>query len=164
MMHPIRRLRALALAALALVATTLAPSLAAATSVVRIEWLQIANGAPGTPSTFYGEQRLSVTGSTPVSSSAAPTFPPGAGVARVTVISGAVVAAWGASPTSSESGGIRLEQGDEKDIVLSSGQFLSFVEALDPASGQAVTVTGGATYPPDAAGNGTLNSATLNAA
>lgn len=133
----LKPLRALA-GALALVcAVTLLPALAHATSIVRVEFIQRGNGSPAPPAVFYSAQRLTVTGSTPVASNAAPAYN-NDGVARVTVISGAVVVAWGASPTGGEANGVRMQVGDQRDIFLPPGQSLSFVEAADgPSSGAA---------------------------
>lgn len=133
------------LAVLVLAAGLLAPGLADAASKVRIEWVQTTGDSP---SVFYGEQTLTVTGSTPAPSNGAPAMKYTGGFARLTVISGAVIAAWGPSPTAGETNGLRLQAGDKIYVYVNPGDVVTFVEAADQPSagggGGAVTGANGA--------------------
>ena len=124
-------------AILALAAT---PGLALATTKVRVEWVSAPIGGVSiTPSGVYGAQNLSATGgATPALSTAAPAFgldqsgaPLSVGLARVTVLSGAAILAWGQTPVASELTGLRLQVGQQVELVISAGQKVSVVEAAD---------------------------------
>ena len=115
-------------------------------SKIRIDWVRLTRpeftrgAAANDVAGFYGQQTLTV-GSTAVTSNAVPAFGSGEdpacveGFARITVIQGAVIVAWGAAPVATETSGIRLQAGDDRLIAVASGQFMSFIEAADGASG-----------------------------
>ena len=76
----------------------------------------------------------------------APTFTGGSdGVepsafARVTVLSGALVAAWGDTPTASDASGWRIEAGAFALLPVTAGQGVSLIEAAVPASAMATAL------------------------
>ena len=127
--HFIRRAAALFAAAV----FALAPALALAASTARIEWVQLSSRSNDVGN-LLGEQRIAAS-SAAVSTSAAPTFPGGAGFARVTVVSGAVVV-W-PNVTVTDATGVRIAQGDRPLLVpVNTGDTLSVIEASDlPAGG-----------------------------
>lgn len=106
----------------------------------RIEWLIVDDAFSGV-SVVFGAQTLSGSGSTVVSTTPAPVFrgrPRGG--ARVTVLSGAVLAAID-DTTPVEADSVRLASGQEPlQFSLSAGQVISFVEAADAASAGATPV------------------------
>lgn len=154
-----RRAVACAIVGLAL----LAPGIGLAAAKVRVEWVRgapsgyAAGAVDGSVRVFLGQETVSSIASTPVLTAAAPDFKTGDynyrnGLARVTVISGAVIASWGATPTVSETTGTRISAGQTVWIAVETGQKLAFVEAADqptpnnaaayPASGKtAVTAS-----------------------
>ncbi len=117
---------------------------------IRLEWVR--SGRPdfqrgdtsGDLAIFYAEQTI-IVASTAIRSSAAPAFigKDGAtgteGMARVTVLSGAVAVAWGgATPTATETTGVRLEAGQTQLFAIDTGEALSFIEAVDGPAAKAV--------------------------
>ena len=109
---------------------------------IRLEWVR-----PGRPdfqrgggdelALFLGEQTITVS-SNAIRTIGAPAFtgPDGAvasrGVARVSVLVGAVVIGWGGpSPTVTETTGVRLEAGQVQLFSVDTGDALSFIEAQD---------------------------------
>ncbi len=100
----------------------------------RIEWVAVSPTTPGV-SNIYAVQTLTGSGSTVVSSSAAPTFGGSSrGTARITMISGAALVAIN-DTTPVETDSLRVAAGqDPFALSLSTGQVLSFVEAADDAS------------------------------
>lgn len=134
-------------AASAALACLVMPTLAHATAAYRVEWVRAAPSdfQAGAVVNQVGEvdgtaQDLTVTGSTPTLSAAAPSFgPAGApvyvGYARVTVTSGAVVCVAGASPVASEAAGAWIGQGPKPAFLkIATGQKLSCVEATSGAA------------------------------
>ncbi len=116
---------------------------------IRLEWVR-----PGRPdfqrgggdalAVFSGQQTITIS-STAVRSATAPAFTGadgvanGQGIARVTVLSGAVIVAWGgASPVVSETTGVRLEAGQIQLLSVDTGDALSFIEAQDGPSQRSV--------------------------
>ena len=109
---------------------------------IRLEWVR-----PGRPdfqrgsgddlALFLGEQTMTVS-STAMVSGAAPNFTGADGIAatrgmaRVSVLAGAVVIAWrGAAPIATETTGVRLEAGQVQLFAVDTGDAVSFIEAQD---------------------------------
>lgn len=140
-----RRFAALVFTALSL--TFALPGLASAQSVVRIEFQLLAAGDAAKPAVLFSGQTMTASGTAQLSA-AAPSFGAvGCGVARVTVVSGAVDVAWGPAPVAVDGTSLRIEQGPaaEKDILICTGQFLSILQAANqPAAGAGGPVTAGA--------------------
>jgi hypothetical protein len=110
---------------------------------VRLEWVRLARQdyARGAVSNDLGEVVGALTlvvSSTDVSTTAAPSFggtDPAAvssGFARVTVLSGAVNAAWGDAPTASEALGVRVDTSAPLLFSVTTGRLISLIEAADP--------------------------------
>ena len=119
---------------------------------VRVDFVRLAgplyaSGAGvNNPAPALAAATLQGSGATAVLSDLAPDFGasgglPATGFARVRVLSGAVVVAWGDSPTAAEGTSLRLEAGEREYLPLTTGQRLAFVEAADPPS--AGTSSGG---------------------
>jgi hypothetical protein len=108
---------------------------------VRVEWVRLAHsdfergGGGGAGLAVLAGAQVVVASSTPVATSTAPAFSADAegqdGFARVTGLAGAVNIAWGAAPVASETGGVRVQAGDQVLIAVSTGQSLSIIEAAD---------------------------------
>ena len=101
---------------------------------LRIDALRL--GAGGRPDAFVSSQTLSGAGASAVTSSAAPDFGVDGGVARsgiarVSVLSGAVIASWSDSAPASDDAGVRIEAGAGVDLPYGQGSHLSFIEAAD---------------------------------
>ena len=112
---------------------------------VRLEWVRpsrpgFQRGSSDGFAVFSGQQTFTVS-STAVRSATAPAFTGadaatnGQGMARVTVLAGAVIVLWGGpSPTVTESTGVRLEVGQTQLLSVDTGDALSFLEAQDAPS------------------------------
>jgi hypothetical protein len=116
---------------------------------IRLEWVRpsradFQRGGGEGFAVFSGEQTMTVS-STAVLSAPAPAFTGADGIAnsqgmaRVSVLSGAVVIAWGgASPTVTETTGVRLETGQVQLLSVDTGDALAFIEAADSPSARMV--------------------------
>lgn len=111
---------------------------------LRIDYLRYApptfasGRAENRPGGLFGSQTLSGAGVPAVLSSPAPAFgDPAGGFARITVLAGAVLLAWGgASPQVTEVGGLRLEAGQSETVAVQTGDRIAGAEAADgPATG-----------------------------
>ncbi len=101
---------------------------------LRIDALRL--GAGGRPDAFVASQTLTGSGAAAVTSAAAPDFGldsgvARSGVARVSVLSGAVIAAWSDAAPSADDAGVRIEAGASVDLPYGAGSHLSFIEAAD---------------------------------
>lgn len=112
---------------------------------VRVDFVRLAgplyaSGAGvNNPAPALAAATLSGAGATAVTSDAAPDFGaagglPATGFARVKVLSGAVVVAWGDAPTAAEATSLRLEAGEREYLPITTGQRVTFLEAADPPS------------------------------
>lgn len=114
---------------------------------VRLAGPLYASGAGvNNPAPALSAATLAGSGATAVTSDPAPDFGAAGGVqatgfARVRVLSGAVVVAWGDSPVAAEGTSLRLEAGEREYLPIAVGQRVSFLEAADPPS--AFTAGGG---------------------
>ena len=112
---------------------------------VRVDFVRLAgplyaSGAGvNNPAPAFAAATLSGSGGAAVTSDPAPDFGasgglPATGFARVRVLSGAVVVAWGDAPVAAEGTSLRLEAGEREYLPIVAGQRVSFLEAADPAS------------------------------
>jgi hypothetical protein len=90
----------------------------------------------GRPSAFVSSQTLAGSGPGVVQSAAGPDFGVDSGVARsgiarVSVLSGAVIAAWADAAPADDGGGVRIEAGASLDVPYATGTHLNFIEAQD---------------------------------
>ncbi len=112
---------------------------------LRIEHLVPARPGDGAgePAAILGVQTLSGSGTTSVLSDPAPDFGldgrvARAGAARVSVLRGAAVIAWGDAPVASEAAGLRLEAGRSQLLLIATGQKVAACEAADAPAGASV--------------------------
>ncbi len=112
---------------------------------VRVEWARLgalnsgAGAAVNQPLQLIGAASVISVGST-ATALAAPSLAAGgpglegSAFARISVLAGAVQAAWGDAPTASETAGWRVEAGGFVLAPVMPGQSISLIEAADPPS------------------------------